>query len=61
MTLPISSSRGTVPHRRESHEPARLSPIMKYWPCGILLAARATVVSRRSGLMYGSSSRLPLM
>jgi hypothetical protein len=28
--------RGTEPQIRESQDWARLSPIMKYWPCGTL-------------------------
>src|SRR5438477_10953183 len=60
MTLPIRLPRGTVPHRRESQEPLRLSPIMKYCPFGIFIGP-CVKLSRRSGFTYGSFSFVPLM
>jgi hypothetical protein len=60
MTFPIRLERGTVPHLRESQDAARLSPIMKYRPYGILIGA-IVPVSRRAARMYGSSSLRPLM
>ena len=38
-TSPISSFLGTVPQTRESHDAARLSPIMKYRSGRILIGA----------------------
>ena len=43
------SSRGTVPHSRESHDCERLSPIMKYCPCGTWKVSRPPRVAARSG------------
>ena len=52
--------RGTEPQTRESHDWARLSPIMKYWPFGTF-QTRAGPVSRRFFRMYGSFSLRPSM
>src|SRR5918993_945569 len=59
-TLPIRFVRGTVPHSRESQDCERLSPIMKYCPCGTLYVSGPRV-SRLFGWMYGSSSLSPSM
>src|SRR5439155_23099168 len=60
ITLPIRFLRGTVPHRRESHDPLRLSPIMKYCPFGNVSGSWVKS-SRRSGRPYGTPRLLPFM
>src|SRR6478672_7314683 len=56
MTGPIRFARGTAPQERESQEPPRLSPIMKYSPSGTCQVLLKWLVSaRRSWLVtYGS-------
>src|SRR5437763_13652809 len=67
-TLPIRFLRGTRPQTRESQDDFRLSPIMRYMSFGMRVyvfrggMSDNPIVrsSRRSGLMYGSSSFRPL-
>src|SRR3954469_19259063 len=67
-TLPIRFFRGTRPQTRESQDDFRLSPIMRYMSFGMRVyvfrggMSDNPIVrsSRRSGLMYGSSSFRPL-
>src|SRR5690348_6450358 len=56
-TGPIRFLRGTDPQTRESHDSRRLSPIMKYSPCGTVQTP--TWPPRRSGFTYDSSSSFP--
>src|SRR5919197_311893 len=68
-TSPMRFLRGTRPHTRESHDEARLSPIIRYSffgtrvsvPFGGMSDIVKVWVSRRSAGMYGSFSRRPLM
>src|SRR5262245_66032693 len=58
-TLPMMFFRGTEPQTRESHDCERLSPIMKYWPCGTLKTFSGPASRRLSCRYFDSSSFFP--
>ena len=58
-TGPMKAERFTGPQMRESQEPIRLSPIMKYC-CGPSRGHAFVSESRSLGEMYGSARRLPV-